>query len=164
MRICKFILIVGLLSLLFPGCKKHYSSSALIVCNESGEELWVESYIVSASCDSTKSFLLQEGRSKSVVLATSEKYETVNNAGSFLKRLQKASVMIRNISRPSYRRLSIPLRYIRIVCGLSSMRQNTQTLSRRKTFLRLTFCRTYHLWDYKALAWVNSSLSQIILS
>ena len=86
MRICKFVIIVGLLSLLFPGCKKHYSSSALIVCNESGEELWVESYIVSASCDSTKSFLLQEGRSKSVVLATSEKYEKVNNADSFLKR------------------------------------------------------------------------------
>lgn len=75
MRNCKLILIVGLLSLMFSACLKHYSAASLVVKNESGEDLWVESYIVSADCDSTKSFLLREGNSELIAISERSKAE-----------------------------------------------------------------------------------------
>jgi hypothetical protein len=74
MHNCKLLLIVGLLSLLFSACLKHHSSASLVLFNKSGEDLWVESFIVSSLCDSTISFLLQDGLSQRI--AKSEQCES----------------------------------------------------------------------------------------
>lgn len=79
MRNCKFIFFAVILSLLFSACLKHHSSASLSVSNESGKDLWIESFIVSDYCDSTKSFLLRDGNTQLIAISKQSKVENYSD-------------------------------------------------------------------------------------
>lgn len=56
MRSFKLLFVVGLLTFILSGCTKEYISSVLTISNETGEDLWVESNIVSTEYSEPKDF------------------------------------------------------------------------------------------------------------
>lgn len=76
MRSFKLLFVVGLLTFILSGCTKEYISSVLTISNETGEDLWVESNIVSTEYSDPKNFEMSKDIPyRHEVLARSVNYE-----------------------------------------------------------------------------------------
>lgn len=74
MKRFSIVYFLSVVLLLITGCQKSYSVCEFWICNESGQDLYVESSIVSELTSDGISFLLNEGADHAILLAKSKRY------------------------------------------------------------------------------------------